>query len=65
MMNASINLDTRLLRANEVAKILNISRPLAYRLMQTGKIPTVHINSSVRVRLEDLEGFIQSNRTFA
>jgi excisionase family DNA binding protein len=65
MMNASINLDTRLLRASEVAKILNISRPLAYRLMQTGKIPTVRINSSVRVRLEDLEGFIQSNRTFA
>lgn len=57
----SINLETRLLRANDVAKILNISRPLAYRLMQTGKIPTVRINRSVRVRLEDLERYVQAN----
>lgn len=50
-----------LLRANEVARVLNISRALAYRLMQTGKIPTVRINRSVRVRREDLESNIQNN----
>lgn len=62
-MNTLINLETRLLRANDIAKILNVSRPLAYRLMQTGKIPTVRINRSVRVRLEDLEQYIQTNLT--
>lgn len=65
MNNITIGLETRLLRANDVAKILNISRPLAYRLMQTGKLPTIRINSSVRVRLEDLEGYIQANRSIS
>lgn len=64
-MNTFINLETRLLRASDVAKILNISRPLAYRLMQTGKISTVRINRSVRVRLEDLERYIKENLNVA
>ncbi len=49
-----------LLRANDVARILNISKALAYRLMEEGKIPTVRINRSVRVRPEDLEQYIQT-----
>jgi excisionase family DNA binding protein len=53
----------KLLRANDVAKILNISRALAYRLIQEGKIPSVRFNTSVRVRQQDLERFIQDNLT--
>ena len=53
------NSNLQLLNAVEVAKILNISKALAYRLIQQGDLPAVHINSSVRVRIEDLEKFIQ------
>ena len=53
----------QLLRAYEVADRLNISRALAYRLMQSGVIPTVRFIGSVRVRESDLEHFIQIHRT--
>jgi len=58
-----VELPERLLKATEVAKILNISRALAYQMMQRGEIRTVSIRTSVRVRPEDLENFIQSNLT--
>ena len=50
-----------LLRAIEVARRLNISRALAYQLMQRGDIRTVSIGSARRVRREDLERYIQDN----
>jgi excisionase family DNA binding protein len=53
----------RLLKASEVASILNISRSLVYNLIQTGKIPHIRINQSVRVRQDDLNKFIEGNRT--
>jgi len=53
--------ETRLLNASEVAKILNISRALAYRLMQQRQIDTVHIRGARRVRLMDLQKFIIEN----
>ena len=52
-----------LLKASEVARILNISRSLVYNLIQTGKIPHIRINQSVRVRQDDLNTFIEGNRT--
>ena len=54
-------LDTRLLTAPDVARNLNISKGAAYQLNQQKKIRSVHINSSVRVRPEDLEDFISRN----
>jgi len=53
----------RLLKASEVARILNISRSLVYRLIHTGKIPYIRINQAVRVRHDDLCRFIEGNRT--
>lgn len=50
-----------LYRAGEVASMLNISRSMAYRLIQQGTIPSVRINHSVRVRQSDLEEFLQKN----
>jgi excisionase family DNA binding protein len=50
----------KLLKAIDVAKRLNICRSLAYKLMQRGEIPTVRINSAVRVRPGDLEAYIQN-----
>ena len=55
----STNTVTNLLKANDVAKRLNISRSLAYQLMQNGKIPTVRINRTIRVKESDLEEFVQ------
>ncbi len=52
-----------LLRASEVASRLNISRSLAYKLMQVGEIPTVKIFRSIRVKISDLEEYINRNWT--
>jgi excisionase family DNA binding protein len=50
-----------LLKAADVARYLNVSRTQAYRLMQED-IPVVRFGiSTVRVRLSDLENFIEAN----
>jgi excisionase family DNA binding protein len=54
---------SRLLKAAEVAEYLNISRAMAYRLMQRGLIRTVQIGSNCRVRPKDLFAYIESNLT--
>ena len=51
----------QLLKGNDVAQILNISRSKAYQLMQLGIIPTVRIGHSVRVQYESLMQFIEKN----
>jgi excisionase family DNA binding protein len=51
----------KLLNAAQVAERLNVSKPLVYKLMQTGKIQCVMINAARRVRPEDLEEFIMNN----
>ena len=58
-------LDKVLLKPSDVAKLLNISRSLAYRLLQNGTIPVVRINSAVRVRAQDLESFIKQHKSGA
>ena len=52
-----------LLKATDVAEILNISKAMAYRLMQTREIPFVSIGSAKRVRLVDLHNYIKANLT--
>jgi len=56
-------MEARLLKSDEVAEILRISRSMAYALMKRGDIPTVRIGTSVRVRPEDLEKYIKDNVT--
>ncbi len=53
----------KLLKGNDVATRLNVSKAFAYRLMATGDIPTVRLGRSVRVRPEDLEEFIEASVT--
>ena len=50
-----------LLKAKDVAEILQISRAMAYNLMQRGEIPTVRIGKARRVRPEDLISYIKNN----
>ena len=52
---------TTLLTCTDVADRLQISRSFAYTLMQKGKIPTVRLGRAVRVRPQDLEGYIEAN----
>jgi excisionase family DNA binding protein len=55
------SIETRLLTAPDVARILNISKGAAYQLIQQGKLPCIRINRNVRVRPEDLDEFISQN----
>jgi excisionase family DNA binding protein len=50
-----------LLKAAEVAEILNISRSFAYHLMQSGEIPFVRLGKACRVRPQDLVDYIEKN----
>ncbi len=53
----------KLLKAGEVAKMLEISLSLVYRLMRTGEIPAIRMSShTVRVRASDLEAYIDRCR---
>lgn len=52
---------THLLRANEVADKLRISRSFAYLLMKRGEIPTVRLGRAVRVHPSDLDQYIAKN----
>ena len=52
-----------LLNAADVAKVLNISLAMAYRLIQIGEIRAVQIGKGRRVRLQDLHQYIESNLT--
>ena len=49
----------QLLKAMEVARLLNVSRAFAYKLMQNGKLRTVSIAGARRVRPNDLSLFIE------
>ena len=55
------DLPTPLLKATDIAEMLNISRAFAYRLMKQGDIPTVQIGRAVRVRPSDLHSYILQN----
>jgi excisionase family DNA binding protein len=52
-----------LLKAGDVAKRLNISRTLAYKLIEKGELPSVKIRSLVRVLESDLKDYISRWRT--
>ena len=57
----NILLDNRLLRLEEVARYLSISRSFSYRLVETGQLPCVRLGRSCRVRPEDLKTYINKN----
>ena len=54
---------TALLKPNEVAEILKISKQYVYKLLQEQKISCVRIGKSVRVKRQDLEVFIENSWT--
>ena len=62
MLQSEPNQVQRLLKATDVARVLNVSRALAYRLIQNGDIPVIRINRAVRVEPSDLKAFIIKSR---
>lgn len=52
-----------LLKAVDVARILNVSRTQAYRLMQDGEIKSVKFRGSVRCTNASLKEFIETRGT--
>jgi len=54
----------RLLKASEVAEMLNIGLSFAYKLMREGEIPSIKLGRAVRVRHCDLKTFINDNVRF-
>ena len=58
MLDQDLTTEIILLKGNDVARILNISRAFAYQLMRQGEIPTVRIGNAVRVRESDLLAWI-------
>ena len=59
MIGLELRTDEQLLRARDVARILNVSRAMAYRVIQRGDIPVVRIGNAVRVRLSDLQEYVK------
>ena len=51
---------SRLLNAQDVATALNMGLSTVYLLVERGELPSIRIGRSVRIRLEDLEKFIES-----
>lgn len=48
-----------LLKPQDIAQRLKISRAMAYKLLTMGELPSVRIGRIVRVREADLEAYIQ------
>lgn len=51
----------KLLKPNEIADRLNVSKPQVYLMLRNGDLPIVRIGRCVRVRDIDLENYIQRN----
>ena len=51
---------TRLLRIDDVAERLAVSRSMAWKLIAIGELKSLRIGRAVRVRPQDLEVFIEA-----
>jgi len=63
MNTLDIERGERLMTADEIAKILHISRAKVYRLIQRGYIPAIRIHRLVRVIPADLRDFAKRYRS--
>ena len=54
-------MNTKLLKAEQVADLLDLSKSFVYQMIRQGQLPAVRFGSAVRVRQEDLDAFVQAN----
>ena len=52
----------QLLSVSEVGELLGMGRSWVYQQIRSGEIPSVQLGGSVKVKREDLEEYINSNR---
>jgi excisionase family DNA binding protein len=52
----------KLLRPEEVARMLGLSKPRIYQLAESREIPSVRIGKSIRFLIDDVSHFIKSHR---
>ena len=53
----------KLLKASDVADLLNISKAFAYQLMRQGELSFIKIGNAIRVRPIDLQNYIELNHS--
>src|SRR5215212_5513900 len=52
-----------LLSITEVCQELRMGKSWVYRRIQSGEIPSVKLGHNIKVRREDLEGYLEGQRT--
>jgi len=52
----------QLLKGRDVARILNISLPLAYRLLESGEIKAIRFGRTVRCSPDALDAFLANHQ---
>lgn len=53
----------QLMRAGEVATLLNLDRKEVYRMLERGDIPRIKIGRSVRIAPADLDTYLEKQRS--
>lgn len=53
----------KLLSLNDVMAYFNISKPTMYRLINSRKIPFYKVSRSIRFKAEDIEKYLDENKT--
>jgi excisionase family DNA binding protein len=51
----------KILKVKEVAETLSISISMVYKVIESGELPALRIGNLVRVRLQDLNHFVQTH----
>jgi excisionase family DNA binding protein len=57
-MNEQDKSQKLLLRIPAAARLLDISRSKAYAMVQAGQLPSVRLGASLRVRVTDLDRYV-------
>ncbi len=52
----------QLLSVQEVGGLLGMGRSWVYQQIKSGELPSVHLGGTIKVRREDLEGYIEAHR---
>ena len=52
----------QLLSIPEVCKALGMGKSWTYRRIKSGEIPSVKLGRSIKIKREDLEGYLESHR---
>jgi excisionase family DNA binding protein len=62
MKESSKSQGVELLSMAEVCRVLGMGKSWTYRRIKSGEIPSVKLGRSIKVRREDLEGYLESSR---